>query len=201
MDQKAMYKLTYGLFILTAKQAEKDNGCIVNTVMQVTSTPNRIAIAVSKQNYTHQMIMDTGVFNISVLEENSNFETYKHWGYQSGKNVDKLESIEYSRAGNGVVFISHQCNAYICAKVVSSIDLCTHTLFVADVTDAEVLSHKESVTYSFYQKNIKPSSKAKAAKKGFICVICGYIYEGDTLPNDFVCPICKHPAEDFKPLQ
>lgn len=200
MDKKAMYDLTYGLFILTAKEGEKDNGCIVNTVAQVTTEPNRITVAVNKQNYTHDMILRTGVFNVSILTTDSKFDTYKHWGFQSGANTDKLENIEYQRAENGVVYIANECNAYISAKVVSTIDLGTHTLFLADVTDAGVLSDAESVTYSYYQKNIKTAPKVEEKKKGFICTVCGYIYEGDTLPEDFVCPWCKHPASDFKPL-
>ena len=199
MDKKAMYKLTYGLFILTAKEEEKDNGCIVNTVTQVTTEPNRITVAVNKKNYTHDMILRTGTFNVSVLTENSRFETYRHWGFQSGAETDKMEGITFQRAENGIVYIEDQCNAYISAKVVSATDLGTHTLFLADVTDARALADEESVTYSYYQKNIKTAPKTEG-KKGFICTVCGYIYEGDTLPEDFVCPICKHPASDFKKL-
>ncbi|WP_289291559.1 flavin reductase family protein, partial [Sporofaciens musculi] len=154
MDRKAMYKLTYGLFILTAKEGEKDNGCIVNTVTQVTTEPNRITVAVNKKNYTHDMIQRTGAFNVSVLTENSQFDTYKHWGFQSGAQVDKLEAISSKRAENGIVYIEDECNAYISAKVVSATDLGTHTLFLADVTDACALSEDESVTYSYYQKKI-----------------------------------------------
>ena len=198
----AVHKLTYGLFILTAKDGEKDNGCIINTVTQVTSEPNRITIAVNKANYTHDMIVKTGEFNVSVLTENSKFETYKHWGFQSGKDTDKLEAISFKRAENGITYIADETNAYISAKVVSSIDLGSHTLFIADVTASEVLSDDESVTYSYYHKNIKPSKpKTEEKKKGFICTICGYIYEGDTVPDDFICPWCKHPASDFEPLK
>lgn len=200
MDRKAMYNLTYGLFILTAKEGDKDNGCIVNTVAQVTTDPNRITVAVNKNNYTHDMIVRTGEFNVSILTTGSKFDTYKHWGFQSGADTDKLESIEYSRAENGIVYIAKECNAFISAKVVSTIDLGTHTLFIADVTDAGVISQEESVTYSYYQKNIKPAPDKGDKKKGFICTVCGYIYEGDTLPDDFICPLCKHPASDFKPL-
>lgn len=198
----AVHKLTYGLFILTAKDGEKDNGCIINTVTQVTSEPNRITIAVNKANYTHDMIVKTGEFNVSVLTENSKFETYKHWGFQSGKNTDKLEEISFKRAENGITYIADETNAYISAKVVSSINLGSHTLFIADVTASEVLSDDQSVTYDYYHKNIKPSKpKTEEKKKGFICTICGYIYEGDTLPDDFICPWCKHPASDFEPLK
>ncbi len=183
MDKKAMYKLTYGLFILTAREGEKDNGCIVNTVTQVTTEPNRITVAVNKKNYTHDMIRRTGSFNVSVLTEDS-----------------KLEEIAFQRAENGIVYIAEECNAYISAKVISATDLGTHTLFLAEVTDAGVLSDGESVTYSYYQKNIKAAPKTDGKKKGFVCTVCGYIYEGDVLPEDFICPLCKHPASDFKPI-
>lgn len=200
MDNKAMYKLSYGLFILTAKEGDKDNGCIVNTVSQVTASPNRIVVAVNKQNYTHDMIVRTGEFNVSILTENSKFDTYKHWGFQSGRDTDKLEAISFSRSGNGLVYIAEETNAYLSAKVVSMTDLGTHTLFLADITDGAVLSDDPSVTYAYYQDNIK-AKPAAARKKGFVCMICGYIYEGETLPEDFICPICKHPASDFKPIE
>lgn len=200
MNTKAMYNLTYGLFILTAKDGGKDNGCVVNTVTQVTSEPNRIAVAVNKSNFTHDMIMKTKTFNVSVLAENSKFETYKHWGFQSGRDTDKAESISFKRSANGLIYLAEETNAFISANVVSTVDLGTHTLFIADVTDCEILSDVPSVTYGFYQKNIKPKPAAQEKKKGFICTICGYIYEGETLPPDFICPTCKHPASDFVPL-
>lgn len=197
----AMHKLTYGLFVLTAKDGNKGNGCIINTVTQVTSEPNRISITVNKSNYTHDMIVKTGEFNVSILTENSKFETYKHWGFQSGKNVDKCEAISFKRAKNGIIYIADETNAYISAKVISSIDLGTHTMFIADVTAMEVFSDDNSVTYDYYHKNIKSTTqKSDAKKKGFICTVCGYIYEGDTLPDDFICPWCKHPASDFEPI-
>jgi flavin reductase (DIM6/NTAB) family NADH-FMN oxidoreductase RutF len=199
MDPKAMFNLSYGLFILTAKEGDKDNGCIVNTVTQVTVDPNRIVVAVNKNNYTHDMIKRTGEFNVSILTENAKFDTFKHWGFQSGKNVNKADGVEFKRATNGIIYIADQTNALISAKVVSSTDLGTHTLFLADVTDCEILSSDPSVTYTYYQKNIKPAPQPQK-KKGFVCNICGYIYEGDTLPPDFICPLCKHPASDFSPL-
>ena len=195
-----MFNLSYGLFILTAKDGEKDNGCIVNTVGQVTSQPNRISLTVNKANYTHDMILKSKEFNVSVLAENSKFETYKHWGFQSGRNTDKLESISFKRSANGLVYIADETNAFLSAKVVSTLDLGTHTLFIADVTDGEVLSQVPSATYSFYQNNIKPKPASTEKRKGFICTVCGYIYEGETLPDDFICPVCKHPASDFRPL-
>ncbi len=204
MNKNAMYKLSYGLFVLTAKEGEKDNGCIVNTVSQVTSEPNRILVAINKNNYTHDMVLRTGTFNVTVLSQKATMDTYKHWGFQSGKDVNKMRHedvpITFCRSENGLVYLPKEegANAFLSAKVISATDLGTHTLFLADVTDADVLSEEESVTYSFYQKKVKPAPAPK--KKGFICVICGYIYEGETLPADFVCPWCKHPATDFKPL-
>lgn len=199
-DEKAMFRLSYGLYILTASEGDKDNGCIINTVTQVTAQPNQIVVAINKQNYTHGMILRTGQFNVSVLTTESRFETYKHWGFQSGANTDKLEKIEYRRAENGIVYIANECNAYLSARVVSVTDLGTHSLFLAEVTGAAVLSDNDSVTYDYYQKNIKETAKMEEKKTGFICTVCGYIYEGETLPDDFICPWCKHPASDFVPL-
>lgn len=198
MDKNAMYKIPYGLYVLTAREGEKDNGCIINTAAQVTSSPNRITVAVNKDNYTHDMIKNTGVFNVSVLTEGATFETFENFGFQSGREADKLAKITFSRAENGVVYLTDKVNAVISGKVCQEIDMGTHTIFVADVTDAKVLSEDESVTYGYYQKNIKPSPEKKS--KGYVCVICGYIYEGDELPADFVCPICKHGVSDFKKL-
>lgn len=200
MDDKALLKLTYGLYILTAKDGEKDNGCVVNTVGQVTYNPNKIQVAVNKNNLTHDMILNTGEFNVSVLTENSKFETYKHWGFQSGRDCDKTENIEFSRSENGLIYLTEECNAFISAKVCSSVDLGTHTLFIADVTEMQVLNDDNSASYDYYHKNIKPAPENNV-KKGFICTVCGYIYEGDSLPDDFICPWCKHPASDFEPTE
>ena len=199
MDKKAMYNLTYGLYILTARDGEKDNGCIINTACQVTTEPNRITICVNKNNYTHDIILKTGLFNISMLTEKSEFATYKHWGFQSGRTADKVLPIDYIRADNGVIYIKDECNAYLSCKVVSSTDLGTHTLFLADVTDGAVFNDDPSATYAFYQKNIKVSSASKEPeKKGWICTVCGYVYEGKELPQDFVCPWCNHDASYFE---
>jgi len=200
MDNKAMYKLTYGLFVLTAKDEDKDNGCIINTAMQVTTTPNRIIITVNKQNLTHDMVKKTEKFNLSVLTEGTGFDTFKNFGYQSGRDVDKMKAIAIARSENGLVYLPDAANAYISAKVVGSMDMGTHTMFIADVTDMEVLKEESSVTYDFYQANIKPKPEKTEKKKGYICKICGYIYEGEPLPEDFICPICKHGAEDFEKL-
>lgn len=199
MDNKVMNQLSYGLFVLSAKDGDKDNGCIINTATQVTTSPNRIVVTVNKDNYTHDMIMKTGEFNVSILDESTVFDTFKHFGFQSGRDTDKFAEVTFARAENGIVYLTKESNGYISGKVVDKIDLGTHTMFIADVTGGEVLSDRPSVTYAYYHANIKPSAKP-VEKKGFICTICGYIYEGDTLPADFVCPICKHGAEDFRPL-
>ena len=199
MDEKAMFKLSYGLFVVTAREGDKDNGCITNTVQQVTVTPNRITVAVNKANYTCGMIERTRKFNVSILSESAAFDTFKHWGFQSGANVDKAVGITFSRAENGVIYVTEGVNAVLCAEVSQIIDLGTHLLFIADLSDAFVLNDTASATYAYYHKNIKPAPQAQK-KKGWVCTICGYIYEGETLPDDFICPLCKHPASDFKPL-
>lgn len=198
MDNSAFFKLSYGLFVVTAHEEGKDNGCITNTVVQQTTTPNRISVTINKNNYTHDMIMRTGVFNVSVLSEEAKFDVFKNWGFQSGKNVDKTIGITFFRLENGVIYVIDGVNAVICAKVEQTIDLGTHTLFIAEVTDAFPTDKTPSATYAYYHSNIKPAPQP-VKKKGWICTVCGYIYEGETLPLDFICPLCKHPASDFKP--
>ena len=200
MDNTAFFKLSYGLFVVTAHEGDKDNGCITNTVVQHTITPNRISVTINKNNYTHDMIKRTGVFNVSVLSEKAKFETFKHWGFQSGKDVDKTVGITYFRLENGVIYIVDGVNAVMCAKVEQEVDLGTHTMFIAEVTDAFSTEEDSSATYAFYHKNIKPAPQ-QAKKKGWICTVCGYIYEGEVLPEDFICPTCKHPASDFKRIE
>lgn len=200
MDMTAMFKLSYGLFVVTAKEGEKDNGCITNTAGQVTDTPNRITLTVNKGNYTHDMILRTGVFNVSILSEKASFDTFKHFGFQSGRDVDKFADYAAAeRSANGLYYIREGTNAYLSAKVVDTMDLGTHTLFLADVTDGEVLDGADSATYAYYHSNIKPAP-AKEKKTGWRCKICGYIYEGEELPADFICPVCKHGAADFEKI-
>lgn len=199
MDKKAMYQLTYGLFVLAAKDGEKDNGCIINTAGQVTTSPNRITITVNKGNYTHDIIVQTGEFNVCILDETAPFSVFENFGFQSGRDADKWQNVSYARSENGIAYLTEYSNAYISGKVVQQIDLGTHTMFVADVTDAGVLSDVPSVTYAYYQSNIKPKPQ-ETKTKGWRCKICGYIYEGEELPEDFVCPICKHGAADFEKL-
>lgn len=199
MNKKAMYNLTYGLFVLTTRIGEKDNGCIINTAAQVTSTPNRISITVNKENLTHDMIHYSGVFNLSVLSEKANFDVFRHFGFQSGRTADKFEGYAAcKRSANGLCYITEGTNAYISAKVEQTIDLGTHTMFIAAVEDMDVLSREPSATYAYYQSSIKPKPEKKAGKTVWRCTVCGYVYEGEELPADFVCPLCKHPASDFE---
>lgn len=201
MNKKAIYNLTYGLFVLTARCREKDNGCIINTAGQVTSTPNRISITVNKDNFTHDMIMESGKFNISILSEAADFDTFKHFGFQSGKNVDKFEGYSAAkRSENGIYYVTEGTNSYISASVEQTIDLGTHTMFIAAVDDMEVLADEPSASYAYYQASIKPQPEAKVSqgKTAWRCTVCGYIYEGEELPADYICPLCKHPASDFE---
>lgn len=203
MDKTAMYKLSYGLFVLTAHEADKDNGCIINTATQVTSDPNRIAIAVNKGNYTHDMVMRTSKFTVSVISQSASFDLFQHFGFQSGRDTDKFRDYtDCKTASNGTKIVTAGTNAYISAEVVSCMDLGTHTLFIADVTDGAVLSDVPSATYEYYQKNIKPRpeavGKTKEGKTIWRCTVCGYEYEGEELPEDFACPLCRHPASDFE---
>lgn len=202
MDMNAMFKIGYGLYVLTAK-TDKDNGCIINTAMQVTTTPNRIAVTVNKDNKTHDMIMESGKFNVSIISEQADFSLFKHFGFQSGASVNKFaEYTHMERAENGIYYITMGTNAYISGEVVEKVDLGTHTMFIADVTDGKVLNDEKSATYTYYHENIKPKpEEAKEEVKGYRCVICGYVHEGEELPEDFVCPICKHGASDFEKIK
>ena len=205
-DSKAMYALSYGLFVLTARRGEKDNGCIINTAMQVTTEPNRIIITVNKTNYTHDMVLETGVFTLSVLSQKAEFSTFQRFGFQSGRDVDKFAGFaEHAvRGDNGVYYVTAGTSAWLSCKVVSTLDLGTHTLFLADVEDGDVLSQAPSATYSYYQAHIKPrpaAAPAQGSKRRWVCKVCGYVYEGEELPADFICPICKHPASDFELLE
>ena len=200
-DPSAFFKLSYGLFVLSARDGSSDNGCIINTVTQVTDSPKRIAIAVNKANYTHDMILRTGLFNVSVLTESVPFQVFQHYGFQSGRDVSKFTGNE-ARSENGLCYLTEHVNAFFSAKVIKTEDYGTHTLFVADVTEAKVLSTEPSVTYDYYFEHIKPKPQPMQEKKrGWVCKICGYFYEGDELPADFVCPLCKHGPEDFERVE
>ena len=205
MDKKAMYKLSYGLFVLTAKEDSKDNGCIINTAIQAASEPNQLSICVNKLNYTHDMIQRTGVFTVSVISQNAAFDLFKQFGFQTGREVDKFADFSScARGANGIYYITEGTNAYISVKVTKSEDLGSHTMFIGEITDMEVLSEVPSVTYEYYLNNIKPKPQAvgvtEEGQTVWRCTICGYEYVGEELPEDFVCPLCKHPASDFEKI-
>ena len=203
MDKKAMYKLSYGLFVLTAKEGEKDNGCIINTAIQAASTPNQMSICVNKANYTHDMIMRTGEFTVSVISQRASFDLFKHFGFQTGREVNKFSDFTAcDRGQNGIYYITEGTNAYISVKVAKTEDLGSHTMFIGEITDMEVLSGDASATYEYYMNYIKPKpqevGKTEDGQTIWRCTICGYEYVGEELPEDFICPLCKHPASDFE---
>ena len=199
IDPKALFKIGYGLYVVTSHDGRKDNGLIVNTVTQVSDNPNRIAVNVNKANYSCEIIEKTGVLNVSMLSEDAPFSIFKHFGFQSGKNVDKFADFEHAeKSSNGLMYLSKYANAYISGKVLDKVDLGTHMMFICEVTESVTLSDKNTMTYTYYQENVKP--KPDTDRKGFVCDICGYVYEGDKLPDDFICPLCKHGADDFSPL-
>jgi flavin reductase (DIM6/NTAB) family NADH-FMN oxidoreductase RutF len=195
-----MFKLTYGLFVLTARDGEKDNGCIINTAMQVTAAPLKITVAVNQANLTHAMIKKTGAFNLSILTESAPFSVFERFGFHSGRDTAKFDG-DGARTANGIRYITGHTNAVVSAKVTESYDQGTHTVFVAEVTQAVLLSEEPSLTYQYYFDHVKPKpALAAEEKKGFVCKICAYIYEGDSLPPDFICPLCKHGAQDFEAM-
>lgn len=203
MDKRAMYNLSYGLFVLTSALAGRDSGCIINTGIQVTSEPNRVSIAVNKANFTRELIEKSGKFNLSILSEAASFDTFRHFGFQSGRDVDKFASYtDCQRSANGLCYITAGTNAYISASVEQTVDLGSHMLFIAAVEDMEVLSKDPPATYAYYQSHIKPKPARQPAsgKTAWRCTVCGYIYEGEELPADFTCPLCKHPASDFEKI-
>ncbi len=200
VDKKVLNNISYGLYVCSTHDGKQDTACIINTPVQISSDPLRIAISVNKANYTNECIASCGIFNLSILAEDVDFGLIKHFGFQSGRDVFKYENCDKSKfSKNGLRYTTFGTNGFISCKVVSSQDMGSHTLFIAEVTEAAKLRDVPSVTYDYYHKNIKPQPEAKE-KKGYVCNICGYIHEGDELPEDFICPICKHPASDFRPL-
>ena len=200
INNQAIFKLGYGLYVLTAREGEKDNGCIINVCQQVTDTPQKIIITVNKNNLTHDMILRTARFNISVLTEQAPFKVFEHFGFQSGRNTDKFAGCESeSRMENGIRYIPKYTNACISGLVNHAIDLGTHTLFIAEVTESILLNNEPSVTYNYYREHIKPKPAAadNGKKARWVCQVCGYVYEGEEMPNDFICPWCKHGKADF----
>ncbi len=199
-DLTALFKIGYGLYVVTSNDGKKDNGLIVNTVTQVTDTPNRIAVTINKANYSHHVIKQTGKMNINCLTVDAPFSVFEAFGFVSGRNVNKFENCEPLRSDNGLVFLPRYINSFMSLKVEQYVDLDTHGMFICSVTEARVLSDRETMTYAYYHANVKPKPKTDG-KKGFVCKICGYVYEGETLPDDFICPLCKHGAADFEPIQ
>ena len=198
-DLTALFNIGYGLYVITSNDGKKDNGLIVNTVTQVTNTPNRIAVTINKENYSHHIIKQTGVMNINCLSVDAPFSVFENFGFKSGRNTDKFAGEEQLRSDNGLIFLRRYINSFMSLKVEQYVDLDTHGMFICSVTEARVISDAETMTYTYYQKNVKPKPETEG-KKGFVCKVCGYVYEGDTLPEDYVCPLCKHGAADFEPI-
>ena len=198
-DLRALFNIGYGLYVVTTNDGKKDNGCIVNTVTQVTSSPNRVAVTINKDNYTHHVVQQTGIMNVNCLSVEAPFSVFEKYGFQSGRSADKLKDIEELRSDNGLRFLPQYINAFFSLKVENYVDLGTHGMFICEITESRVITKAETMTYTYYQNNVKPKP-ATEGKKGFVCKVCGYVYEGDELPDDFVCPLCKHGAADFEPI-
>ncbi len=199
-DLTALFNIGYGLYVVTSNDGRKDNGLIVNTVTQVTNSPNRIAVTINKENYSHHVIKQTGIMNINCLTTDAPFAVFEKFGFQSGRSADKFAGCEPLRSDNGLVFLPRHINSFMSLRVEQYVDLGTHGMFICEVTEARVLSDKETMTYTYYQNNVKPKPETEG-KKGYVCRICGYVYEGDTLPEDYVCPLCKHGAADFEEIK
>lgn len=199
-DLTALFNIGYGLYVVTSNDGKKDNGLIVNTVSQVTNSPNRIAVTINKDNYSHHVIKQTGKMNINCLSVDAPFSVFENFGFRSGRNVDKFEGSEPLRSDNGLAFLPRYINSFMSLKVEQYVDLDTHGMFICSVTEARVISDVETMTYTYYQNNVKPRPQTEG-KKGFVCKVCGYIYEGDELTEDFICPLCKHGAADFEPIK
>ena len=198
-DFSALFNIGYGLYVVTSNDGNKDNGLIVNTVTQVTNTPNRIAVTINKENYSHHVIKNTGKMNVNCLSIEAPFAVFEAFGFRSGRNTDKFAGCSPLRSENGLAVLPKHINSFMSLKVAQYVDLGTHGMFICDVTEAKIISKAETMTYTYYQNNVKPKPETEG-KKGFVCKICGYVYEGDTLPEDFICPLCKHGAADFEPI-
>ena len=199
-DPSALFSLGYGLYVVTSRDGGKDNGFICNTVMQVANNPTRIAVCVNKANYSHDMIKKTGKMNVCCLTEKTPFAIFQHFGFQSGRDVNKIAGDAVLRSANGIAYLGQFLNAYLSLEVEEYQDLGSHGMFLCTVSETASLSQEPSMTYAYYHANVKPKPKKEDKKKGFVCKICGYVYEGEELPPDFVCPTCKHGAEDFEPI-
>ncbi len=199
-DMTALFKIGYGLYVVTSNDGNKDNGLIVNTVTQLTDNPYRVAVNINKANYSHHVIKQTGIMNVNCLSVEAPFEIFQRFGFQSGRQADKFEGMEKLHSDNGLVFLPKYINAFMSLKVEQYVDLETHGMFICSVTEARVMSDKDTMTYTYYQKNVKPKPQTEG-KKGFVCKVCGFIYEGDELPDDYICPLCKHGVADFEPIE
>ena len=200
IDNTALFKISYGLYVVTSNDGNRHNGLIVNTVTQVTNTPNRIAVAINKENYSHDTIKNTGILNICCLSTDAPFSVFENFGFKSGKETDKFKDISFWTSQNGLAIPSAHINAFISLKVESYIDFDTHGMFVCTITEAKTITNTPAMTYTYYQENVKPKPQIQK-KKGYVCKICGYVYEGDPLPQDFICPLCKHGAQDFEEIK
>lgn len=198
-DLRALFNIGYGLYVVTTNDGKKDNGCIVNTVTQVTNSPNRVAVTINKENYTHHIVEQSGIMNVNCLSVEAPFSVFEKYGFQSGRSVDKLADVEELRSDNGLRFLPQYINAFFSLKVEKYVDLGTHGMFICSITESRVITKAETMTYTYYQNNVKPKPETEG-KKGYVCKVCGYVYEGDELPDDFVCPLCKHGAADFEPI-
>lgn len=198
-DLSALFNIGYGLYVVTSNDGKKDNGLIVNTVTQLTNSPNRVAVTINKANYSHHVIKQTGIMNVNCLSVDAPFSVFERFGFQSGRNADKFAGCSPLRSDNGLVFLPRYINSFMSLKVEDYMDLGTHGMFICSITESRVISKAETMTYTYYQNNVKPKPETEG-KKGFVCVVCGYIYEGDELPEDFICPLCKHGVADFEPI-
>ena len=199
INPSALFNIGYGLYIVTAKDGDKDNACIVNTVTQLTDKKLRVAVTINKANLTHDMVKNTGVMNVMCLSEETPFEIFEYFGFQSGRDTEKFVTPNLKRAENGLVVIENYSNAYFSLKVEQEVDLDTHTMFICEVTEAKIVSDKPTMTYAYYHANVKPKPQKKS--KGWVCTICGYVYEGEQLPDDFICPLCKHGKDAFERIE
>ena len=199
-DMSALFNIGYGLYVVTSNDGQRDNGLIVNTVSQLTSNPNRIAVCINKANYSHHVIKQTGVMNVNCLDVSAPFSVFQNYGFQSGRTADKFAGVDEMRSDNGLRFLPRYINSFMSLKVENYLDLGSHGMFICELTEARVMSDKETMTYTYYQKNVKPKPQTEG-KKGYVCKVCGWVYEGDPLPDDIVCPLCKHGAADFEPIQ
>lgn len=200
INTNALFNISYGLYVVTSNDGKKNNGLIVNTVMQLTNSPAKVGVCINKENYSHDIIKSTGAMNVNCLTESTSFDIFKRFGFASGRDTDKFAGLDFNTSENGLPVLKDNINAFISLKVCDYTDLGSHGMFICEVTEAEIVSDEPAVTYTYYQKNIKPKPET-TKKKGYVCKICGYVYEGETLPDDFICPLCKHGAEDFEEIK